>query len=145
MTDITQCPHCGTHFNITLEQEKAHQGQVRCGQCETVFNAIEHLYTAPLQLDLPIPQEDIEDATSMFEAPSTQGAHINPVSISPEAAARQANDFSHIPDIYVTESDHPQSRQRTGIWIVGTVTVGLVSYPINLFFSSRYRRPAAGC
>ena len=40
---ITHCPHCDTHFRVHAEQLAARAGQVRCGKCSRVFNALEHL------------------------------------------------------------------------------------------------------
>jgi predicted Zn finger-like uncharacterized protein len=40
---FTQCPSCKTTFQVTAEQLKAANGDVRCGQCLTVFNAVTHL------------------------------------------------------------------------------------------------------
>lgn len=39
----TCCPSCKTIFRITPEQLKARAGKVRCGQCRTVFNALDAL------------------------------------------------------------------------------------------------------
>jgi predicted Zn finger-like uncharacterized protein len=38
-----RCPSCHTLFKIGPEQLKARQGLVRCGHCQTPFNAYEHL------------------------------------------------------------------------------------------------------
>lgn len=43
----TRCPACGTRFLITPEQLKARQGQVRCGQCQTIFDALATLSDTP--------------------------------------------------------------------------------------------------
>lgn len=40
---ITHCPSCHTHFRVHAEQLAARAGQVRCGKCSRVFDAIEHL------------------------------------------------------------------------------------------------------
>ncbi len=40
----TQCPKCQTVFRVTMEQLSAHQGTVRCGHCDNVFNADRYLY-----------------------------------------------------------------------------------------------------
>ncbi|MDP3030981.1 MAG: DUF3426 domain-containing protein [Rhodocyclaceae bacterium] len=40
---LTRCPHCETDFRVTPEQLKVRQGQVRCGTCRGVFNAIDSL------------------------------------------------------------------------------------------------------
>lgn len=56
MSAITQCPQCNTRFKVSQEQLDAHQGLVRCGRCQVVFNATHYLYDdepSP-QLDLPI-------------------------------------------------------------------------------------------
>ena len=54
MSAITQCSACNTRFKVTQEQLDVHQGLVRCGRCQTVFNAKEHL-----QDDQPSPQLDL--------------------------------------------------------------------------------------
>jgi len=56
MTEITQCPQCGTRFKVTGAQLDAHDGLVRCGRCHDVFDARKHLHDnepSP-QLSLPI-------------------------------------------------------------------------------------------
>jgi predicted Zn finger-like uncharacterized protein len=40
---ITRCPFCQTHFRVHAEQLAARAGQVRCGKCKRVFDALEHL------------------------------------------------------------------------------------------------------
>jgi predicted Zn finger-like uncharacterized protein len=40
---ITYCPSCHTHFRVRTEQLAARAGQVRCGKCSRVFDALEHL------------------------------------------------------------------------------------------------------
>lgn len=39
----TQCPHCDAIFQVSTAHLKAANGEVRCGQCLTVFNALNHL------------------------------------------------------------------------------------------------------
>ena len=39
----TRCPACSTVFRVTSEQLRAKAGTVRCGHCQTVFNAFEQL------------------------------------------------------------------------------------------------------
>lgn len=43
----TRCPHCHTVFRLTAAQLKSHGGQVRCGRCQKVFQADQHLVDAP--------------------------------------------------------------------------------------------------
>lgn len=61
MSAITQCPECDTYFKVSQDQLDACQGLVRCGRCQVIFNATQHLcgeQPSP-QLELPImPEED---------------------------------------------------------------------------------------
>lgn len=43
---LTRCPGCTTTFRVTPDQVKARHGKVRCGRCQHVFDAIEHLVDA---------------------------------------------------------------------------------------------------
>lgn len=40
---LTRCPNCTTTFRVKPEQLKARLGRVRCGECKTVFNALDSL------------------------------------------------------------------------------------------------------
>lgn len=134
MTEITQCPQCGTHFKITKEQRKSHKGMVRCGSCKTVFNAAEHLYTPPAQLDLPLVLDDIADVTAMHPVYNPYSSNDSSISISPEAAARLANDFSHIPDVYITQTAKPSTPQRTWLWVLGSTILAFVLMVQAIYF-----------
>lgn len=50
---LTRCPHCETDFRVTPSQLKLRQGQVRCGACQGVFNALDSLAD---EVPLPLPQ-----------------------------------------------------------------------------------------
>lgn len=40
---LTQCPNCQTTFRVTSEILRVADGQVRCGRCQTQFDALESL------------------------------------------------------------------------------------------------------
>lgn len=44
---LTRCAACHTAFRITTDQLVSRQGMVRCGQCASVFNALDHLLPHP--------------------------------------------------------------------------------------------------
>lgn len=44
---ITTCAHCRARFRVTPQQLNARQGQVRCGNCQKVFNGFEALERFP--------------------------------------------------------------------------------------------------
>jgi predicted Zn finger-like uncharacterized protein len=79
---ITYCPSCHTHFRVHAEQLAARAGQVRCGKCSRVFDALEHLIeeTAPLRSPRPKPG---------FEARRDDAADAD---TGPQSAARLAAD-----------------------------------------------------
>jgi predicted Zn finger-like uncharacterized protein len=47
MTLATRCAACGTAFRVVEDQLKVSDGWVRCGSCNGVFNASEHLFSLP--------------------------------------------------------------------------------------------------
>lgn len=77
MTAITRCPQCGTRFKATQEQLDARGGMVRCGRCQAIFDANEHLCdTGPSpQLSLPIMLEEQQQEP---HAPPEASAHQTP-------------------------------------------------------------------
>jgi len=65
MSEVTLCPQCATRFKVSEVQLDAHDGMVRCGRCQNVFNAREHL-----QQDEPSPQLSLlidEEPTAVAE------------------------------------------------------------------------------
>jgi len=40
MSMITRCPACATAFRVTESQLRARSGQVRCGRCGALFDAL---------------------------------------------------------------------------------------------------------
>jgi len=85
MSATTQCPTCKTRFKVTQEQIDAHQGLVRCGRCQSVFNATEYLEDnlSSSQLDLPLASVKIPD----FEGPIEE----IPVEIASEPVSSALN------------------------------------------------------
>ncbi len=60
----TLCPHCSTCFRLTAEHLNAAAGNVRCGNCGAVFNALDN----PAQE--PEPQDELlalEEETSLLQ------------------------------------------------------------------------------
>lgn len=45
---MTRCPTCGTAFRVTEQQLSARDGQVRCGRCDTLFDATSTLSSDPV-------------------------------------------------------------------------------------------------
>lgn len=46
MSQITRCPSCATSFKVVPDQLRISEGWVRCGHCQNVFDATQHLQAA---------------------------------------------------------------------------------------------------
>lgn len=78
----TRCPQCATAFRITPEQLRAKAGKVRCGQCQTIFDAFDSLIdeTGPITV-MPLPEPAPPPAP---EPPSTTTAEVFPQTQPPD-------------------------------------------------------------
>jgi len=87
---ITHCPSCNTHFRVYAEQLAARAGQVRCGKCSRVFNALEHL----IEETAPAPAPRLPDA---FESRPTEPVADQAPELASVAAAGAAAESAEIP------------------------------------------------
>jgi len=55
MSLATRCSACGTVFRVVQDQLKISEGWVRCGRCESVFNALEALFDLEREAPPPWP------------------------------------------------------------------------------------------
>ncbi len=62
----TLCPHCSTCFRITTEQVNAAQGNVRCGNCGAVFNALDNPAPDPDMVTDPLFAEEEPFSTELY-------------------------------------------------------------------------------
>jgi len=122
MKMATSCPACGTTFRVHADQLAARGGQVRCGQCGTVFDARSALVTddEPRELAPPAPPPARAEEIAQVEAAVSQ----------PLAAAPPPE-----PEISLSESEpefefgpRPRHRSRlvTALWALGSVAAALV-------------------
>jgi predicted Zn finger-like uncharacterized protein len=89
---LTQCPSCQTTFRVTSEILRVAHGQVRCGRCQTQFDALErlieesdageiqsgrYLRPPPSQPEPPAPADEIEvEEPAAHEDITLEGRHI---------------------------------------------------------------------
>lgn len=112
MTLITQCPHCQTRFKIVTDQLAKAHGRVRCGQCQTVFNALEYLDAqastprrdreaqATAATTPPVPEQPSE-APAPAPAPKPQPTVITRTTLT---APEQTSPF---PPLYPIQQEEP--------------------------------------
>ena len=102
---ITYCPSCHTHFRVHAEQLAARAGQVRCGKCSRVFDALEHLIEEIAPARAPRPKPEFE----AIRADAADAEHA-PVSATGEApdigAAAQEPVIAQAADV-VAEAPKP--------------------------------------
>ena len=60
----TRCPACNTVFRVTSEQLRAKAGKVRCGYCQSIFNAFDGLVDDTPATSAPTLEESPEPAGS---------------------------------------------------------------------------------
>lgn len=126
---ITHCPSCHTHFRVHAEQLAARAGQVRCGKCSRVFDALEYLIeegrpAQPAAPAAPVPaSEDVADAESapMQAAAATSEPRPEvvpepPASVDPDAAAG-SSEFDFGP----RAGTGPAARARRWPWFLGAL------------------------
>ncbi|MFQ5995409.1 MAG: zinc-ribbon and DUF3426 domain-containing protein [Acidiferrobacterales bacterium] len=132
----TQCPQCQTVFAITSAQLDAHQGVVRCGRCNAVFRADEHLHDiAPTTA--PIDSERItkRPPPTTHEKPSVPV----PTPATPEAEARPPAE-SPTPEEFVAPAlidviiRRRRARTRAVFWGVGVLALVLILAAQLVFF-----------
>lgn len=64
---ITRCPECATAFRISGDQLDARGGQVRCGRCQEVFDALRALET---------PRDDVREQLAREDAQTMAVASV---------------------------------------------------------------------
>ena len=85
---LTQCPNCQTTFRVTSEILRVADGQVRCGRCQTQFDALERLidendageiqsgrFLRPSRTSPPPEQIDVEEPAEREDI-TLEGRHI---------------------------------------------------------------------
>ena len=123
----TRCPECRTPFRVTRTQLTARDGLVRCGKCDAVFNASEHLLWFA-----PAPETPADEAAAAAAvAPKRGGRRAR------RRAARQSENAQDpgIPTISELSWARPRRRVHPLVWallnvmlLVGLSAQGLYFY-----------------
>jgi predicted Zn finger-like uncharacterized protein len=114
---LTTCTHCHTSFRVTPAQLKAAQGEVRCGKCETVFDAFVSLQAeitpesiieslAPALSAEPPAAPELESPLAAEAAPPAEagelalGTHAPSAETGDLAIGAEAPAVPHIEDMF---------------------------------------------
>ena len=90
----TCCAHCRTKFRVTAAQLQAHAGQVRCGRCMQVFNALAALAPEPAPVEVEVRPESASSGGPVSESvvvETSQGITPFPPETEPETAPEAAD------------------------------------------------------
>lgn len=109
---ITRCPDCSTAFRASAEQLSARDGQVRCGRCGRVFDAVEN--AVPVVQPPPLIDHAHDDIDTDVRASSA--APITPTfdflagqSSAVESSPRHDDDV--LPGAYASEQAFPATER----------------------------------
>lgn len=129
MSSITQCPQCSTRFKVTQAQLDAYQGMVRCGRCQAVFDAIQHLHDdqpSP-QLDLPIMQEKHQQAhPATHEEFDFSHSGTAPTKTMEDAAPTTLAQRITIVEEPFKSSRKPAREKRSWPWAIGCLLLLII-------------------
>ena len=88
---VTSCPACAAGFYVTPEQLSAHRGEVRCGKCSHVFNALDRLSKSPEGSSTPEAYTEFDDTISSAEAISEAPAEQHEKTAEPASGTPVAD------------------------------------------------------
>jgi predicted Zn finger-like uncharacterized protein len=115
----TRCPHCRTVFRVTAAQLQAHGGQVRCGRCLQVFDALAAITPEPGISETVAPARATDENQAPVQAEyslqAAQGADPTQADApapdnaagTPEAVAAAPATAASLPDARL--SDHAEA------------------------------------
>lgn len=110
MNLATRCLSCGTVFRVGEEQLLASDGWVRCGRCNSVFNAAEVLFDtdtgAPMRLALPPAGDPPVDDPAPAPAQAPPPLRAYPDEPLLRAPSRSADDDGQDADEPIIITDH---------------------------------------
>ena len=131
MNLATRCPSCGTVFRVVQDQLRVSEGWVRCGRCNSVFDATEVLFDidsgAQVHIERdagPSPQDaadtgsdpTVTDWTAPPAAPATDWDPATAAQPATDPAGRQEPGFGDVPVWSATVSSGPLSGQPDTLW-----------------------------
>ncbi len=147
----THCPHCDTYFRISSEQIKSANGDVRCGRCFGVFNAIKNLADKPPATTDSDPKEkpqsvpDHEDTVKESSKTSPAETTIESRQDSQEKAT-QTHSQQIIEEFQWQASPQPKGKRLTwtllSLPLLALLGLQYVYYNLNQLSQNNQYRPA---
>jgi predicted Zn finger-like uncharacterized protein len=126
----TRCPDCQTIFRVTTRQLQASSGQVRCGQCQTVFDAFATLTARD-------PQSGSEEAAASDKGAlpaESPGQPMRPV--DPLKTKIQDPRPDPVVSSYEWEFSIPEPPRHTAAWM-GIAVILLLGLAVQAAYAFR--------
>ena len=90
MSLATRCTSCGTAFRVVQDQLKVSEGWVRCGRCDSVFNALEGLFDLGRDAPADWKEEPVDPIVASLAPPPAEWSSLP--SPRDDAAAGESDD-----------------------------------------------------
>lgn len=139
----TLCPQCQTVFRVTAAQLKARDGQVRCGRCQHVFRADQHLIDRPPESaskPKPAPRKRAP-RKSARPAPETANPLPTPTPAQGEPAAAESYRGTTLPGAPSWQGQPARTHSR--YWSIGALALFLLLLgQIVVFYGAELVRDA---
>ena len=115
MSQVTRCPSCGTRFKVVADQLRISQGWVRCGMCQSVFDASQDLQSVPDELLQP-------EAADARQKPAVQEVQPTEAGEQPAPAwPQQDEDAVDVPASDAQKAEAPQDSASDSVDAAATV------------------------
>jgi len=76
MSLATRCTSCGTAFRVVQDQLKVSEGWVRCGRCDSVFNALEGLFDLGRDAPADWKEEPVDPIVASLAPPPAEWSSL---------------------------------------------------------------------
>lgn len=129
---ITRCPSCRTRFRVSTEQLAVRAGQVRCGKCGRIFDALEYLIEEnALAAESAETQEPITVASAVVEAQAMGieagiSEPVIPVPAPPASVEPEVEFGADSFDFGPIAAADPAGRPRRWPWLLGAILLLLI-------------------
>src|SRR5262245_60883029 len=112
---FTRCPACRTAFRVTPAQLQVKAGQVRCGHCKAVFDALANAVPFALPRRRDLDDEGIEASApvEIVATPRTEPVPETVFAQAPEPAPTTAGDED--PELALAQYTGRQRRWRNAL------------------------------
>ena len=155
MSLLTSCPACGTVFKVKPEQLAPTRGDVRCGQCGQVFNALQSLSVTQASQESAEPEdrllesESADESAITFAEAATAGINIVSEPSQPEPEPQPAPEpepeperrivapppaFQPTPTRARKEKEKKRKRIPLWAWILACLLLALLAIGQTVYF-----------